>query len=117
MHQREVLAAEGGTFSDTMHLVFGGVSSIIFFVMLGFGAWAMKGPFRIYTIATVLLMVVFGTLMGMETPGVAEDEPTPWLGVYERFAIEGSLLWISVLAAFLLYEGAVPTNPPPMSYD
>jgi hypothetical protein len=104
MHQREVLAADGGTFADTMHLVLGGVSSVLFFLMLGFGAWAIKGPFRVYTIATILLMIVFGTLMGTETSDVANDEPTPWLGIYERFAVEGPMVWISVLGATLLHE-------------
>src|SRR5512136_2971294 len=40
MHQREVLAAGGGTLSDTMHLVLGGVTGFLYLAALGFGAAA-----------------------------------------------------------------------------
>ena len=40
MHQREVLAAGGGTWSDTMHVVLGGVTVLLMFLAIGFGATA-----------------------------------------------------------------------------
>lgn len=103
MHQREVLAADGGDWRDTMHLALGGVSSLEYFAMIGIGAFAFGRRFRWYSFATIGLMVVFGTLMNMDVSKVGNDEPTPWLGIYERIAIEGAMLWQAVFAGALLW--------------
>ena len=116
MHQREVLAAGGGTTSDTMHLILGGINTVLFFLMLALGALAMGKNFRLYSIATILLMVIFGTLMGLETADVADNEPTPWLGIWERLAVESPMVWITVLAAVLLYRmRGSPAREPDLS--
>lgn len=104
MHQREVLAADGGTWQDTMHLVTGAISSILFFGMIGVGAFAFGWRFRSYSFITIGLMVVFGTLMNADVAKVGNNEPTPWLGIWERIAIEGAMLWEAVFAAVLLWS-------------
>ena len=102
MHTREVLADDGGTWQDSMHLVLGGVTSILFFTMIGIGAFAFGWRFRLYSFVTIAAMLVFGILMNIEVPGVAENEPTPWLGIYERIVIEGAMLWQAIFAVALL---------------
>ncbi len=102
MHQREVLAAGGGTLSDTMHLILGTADTLLFVLSIAFGATAFGKRFRLYSIATILLVLVFGALTGMDASKVANNEPTPWVGVTERIAVFGSMLWISVLAFALL---------------
>lgn len=104
MHQREVLAADGGTWQDTMHLVVGGMTSLLFFAMIAVGAFAFGARFRWYSFAMIAAMLVFGTLMGVQAPDVSENEPTPWLGIWERIAIEGVFLWQAVFAAALFYR-------------
>lgn len=104
MHQREVLAADGGTWQDTMHLVVGGTSAVLFFITIGVGAFAFGNRFRWYSLATIAAFLVFGTLMSMEAPGVSEDEATPWLGIWERIPVEGSMLWQAVFAGVLLWH-------------
>ena len=52
MHQREVLAAGGGTFSDTMHVALGGLTVLLMFVTIGVGATALRKRFRLYSIGT-----------------------------------------------------------------
>jgi pimeloyl-ACP methyl ester carboxylesterase len=47
MHQREVLAAGGGTWSDTAHVVLGGVTVFLMFLAIGFGATAFGKRFRL----------------------------------------------------------------------
>jgi hypothetical protein len=121
MHQREVLAAGGGTTSDTLHLALGGVNSIIFIVMLALGARALGGRFRMYTLGFIVVFLVFGLLMAMETPDVGDDQPTPWLGIWERIVVEGAMVWISVLALVLLRRTEItptedgPSPPPALS--
>jgi hypothetical protein len=103
MHQREVLAAGGDTWQDTMHLVTAGVSSVLFFAMIGVGAFVFGRRFRWYSAGTIALMLLSGALMNIEIPKVDNNEPTPWLGIWERIAIEGAMLWQAVFAAVLLW--------------
>ena len=37
-------------------------------------------------------------------PNVSENQPTAWLGIWERIAIEGAILWQAVFAAMLLWR-------------
>jgi hypothetical protein len=102
MHLRETLAAGGGTFSDTLHLSLGAVTEILYLVALGFAASALGKRFRLYSIATFVVLLVFGVLTFLDAPGVPRNQPTPLIGVWERINIGAFLFWIVVLAIFLL---------------
>jgi hypothetical protein len=49
--------------------------------------------------------------MSMQTGGVSENESTAWLGIWERIAVEGSLLWQAVFAAVLLWDARESQTP------
>jgi hypothetical protein len=104
MHQREVLAAGGATWQDELHRILGFVDMSLFMLMIAIGATALGRRFLVYSIATIVAVLVFGGLMGLDSPNVADNQPTPWIGVTERIAVFGSMLWISVLAIVLLRE-------------
>ena len=105
MHSRSVLAAGGGTASDTLHLVLGAATEIIYLLALGFAAAALGTAFRMYSIASFVFVFVFGLLMFREAPGVSANQATPLLGVWERINIGVFLLWMIVLAIVLLARG------------
>jgi hypothetical protein len=105
MHQREILAADGGTLSDTLHLVLVAVGAIIFFSEIGLAAAALGRSFRFYSIATALAMLVFGIITSLYAPQVQNDEATPWVGIYERINAYGYMLWVTVLAIALARGG------------
>src|SRR5262245_29224247 len=105
MHQREVLAAGGGTLGDTMHLVLGGVTVFLMFLAIGFGATAFGRPFRRYSIASVVVLVTFGVLTLLEAPRLQTNLPTPWIGLWERLNISVFLLWLVVFASVLWRTG------------
>ena len=109
MHQREVLAAGGGTLSDTVHVVLGGVTVFLMFLAIGFGAAAFGKPFRHYSIATIVVLLTFGALTFIEAPRLQANLPTPWIGLWERINISVFLLWVAVLAAALLRRGTFNT--------
>jgi hypothetical protein len=98
MHQGTVLAAGGGTWSDTMHIVFSFVSVLLMMMAMGWGAAASGRTFRIYTIVSMLLLLGLGTLTGIYAPRLNANQSTPWLGLYERIMIDVFLLWVMVLA-------------------
>lgn len=102
MHQREVLAAGGGSVSDTMHLVMAAISSLFMMIAMGFGAAAFNRTFRWYTVASILTLLFFGTLTSLDAPKVQLNQPTPWLGVWERIMIGVFLVWVIVVVRILL---------------
>jgi pimeloyl-ACP methyl ester carboxylesterase len=102
MHQRAVLAAGGATLSDTMHIVWSVVTVALMMFEIGFAAAAFDRRFRRYSIATMVVLFVFGMLTFWSAPGVAANLPTPWLGVWERINVLGFMLWQAVLAIALL---------------
>jgi hypothetical protein len=104
MHQREVLAAGGGDLRDTAHLVLGGLDTLLFIASMAFGALAFGGRFRFYSLASILVVLLSGALTGLESGKVAADEATPWIGVSERIAVFGSMLWLAVFGIALLRD-------------
>jgi len=101
MHRREVLAAGGATLSDTLHLIVTGVSVFTFLLEIALAATAFGKWFRLFSIATIVAMLVFGAITSFYAPQVQANAPTPWVGIYERINAYGYMLWIGVLAAAL----------------
>ena len=110
MHLRETLAAGGGTLSDTMHMVLGGVTVALMLVVMAAAATAFGRQFRLYTVASVVVLFAFGFLVFLDAPEVAANRPTPLVGVWERINIGAFLLWEAVLAVALLRERAVAVS-------
>jgi len=102
MHRREVLAAGGGSFTDTMHIIYSAVSVFLMLLAMWFGSKSLDKPFRFYSVVSIGALVILGTWTAMEAPKLQHNQPTPWLGVIERMLILIFLLWIVVLAVLLL---------------
>jgi hypothetical protein len=105
MHQREVLAAGGGTLSDTMHVALGAVTVFLMFLAIGFGARAFGKRFRLYSIASIVVLLAFGMLTFLDAPRLEANLPTPWIGLWERINISAFLLWVVALAIVLWRTG------------
>ena len=93
------------TISDIMHIIIYTAIPIIILFIIGFGASANGKSFRIYSICTILILLLFGVLTGMAAPRVAAGLPTPWLGIYERINVYGYMLWVPVLSIILMRTG------------
>lgn len=90
------------TLTDTLHIVFTMVTVLLMMLAIGFGAAAFGKRFRLYSIATMVILVAFGALTGLDAPRIAANLPTPWVGVWERINVGAFLLWVVVLAVALL---------------
>ncbi len=106
MSAREDIMPGVTTSNDTGHLILGGLSVVFFLAEIGFGAAALGKRFRIYSVATVAVALVFGGLTSAQATNVANAEPTPLMGLYERVNIGSWLLWMAVLAVILLRNRA-----------
>jgi hypothetical protein len=90
-----------------MHIVWSVITVALMLFEIGFGAAALGEGFRLYSIATVVVLAFFGSLTFIDAPGVAANLPTPWLGVWERINVLGFMLWVAVLSVSLLRRRAM----------
>jgi hypothetical protein len=91
------------TLTDTMHVILTVVTVLLILLIIGFGAVADGKRFRLYSIATILILLVCGAWAFLDAPRIAANLPTPWVGVRERINIYGYMLWMAVLAIVLLH--------------
>jgi len=103
MHLREVLAARGGTITDTLHVaVWTPVTAILFMLAMGFGAFAFGKRFRLYSFASIAVLIIFGAMTAAASRGISANRPTPWVGVWERVNIAAFMLWVALFAITML---------------
>jgi len=114
MHLREVLAAGGGTVTDTLHIVWTAANGLFTLLAMGFAAAALGRGFRIYSMASIAVLLVAGVMTSMDAPQLQADLPTPWVGVWERVNLVAWLLWVAVLSAMLLWRTARETPASPL---
>jgi hypothetical protein len=111
MHSREVLAAGGGGFSDTFHVALGIVSATLMFTAIITASRSFGKGFFTYSMATLAVLVGFGILMGIDSPNIAVNGPTPLLGVWERIELGAFNLWVIVFALMLWNQEASSISP------
>lgn len=87
------------TFTDTMHLVLATNPFVLLSIVLAIVAF--RGPLRVYSVATVVLMVVPAVAAFSYAQALDANQPTPWLGATERVAQYGYEAWQVVLALVL----------------
>lgn len=89
---------------DLPHVVLTGVLVLLIIGTIAVAASAFGKPFRFYSIATLLTMMVAGAASGPFGVRLAAGDPTPGFGIIERVNIYASLVWVAVLAT-LLHRG------------
>ena len=102
MARREVLAADGETLRNSLHMPYGAGMAVFFLLAVGTGSGLLGRRFRYFSYGSVLAMLVFGFLMGLQNGQLAANEPTPWMGVEERVNAYAAMLWVAALAVGLL---------------
>jgi len=110
MHLREALAAGEGSLTDTMHIVFAMMTIALMLLIIGFGAAALGKKFQFFSIACIVIFMVFGVLIGLNSPGVSANLPTPRLGIWQRINIGVFLLWVVVFAMRLLHKERIQNS-------
>jgi len=88
--------------SGALHLLEGGVEMTILLLAMAYAAASLGTHFRLYTIATVALMLGFGLWSATDIPAVKAGVATPWIGIKERIYWYAYQLWFIGLAVVLL---------------
>src|SRR5215203_5733951 len=102
MDRREVLATGERTLHNAIHGPGTAVMSLFFVLAVGFGATLQGRRFRYYSYATIAIVAAFGVLTSLQIGKMEANQPTPWMGIYERISIYAIMLWVAVLAIGLL---------------
>jgi hypothetical membrane protein len=90
------------TLTDTMHLVLATNPFVLLSLVLG--AVAFRNWFRVYTLATIVVLLALAAYGFSYAPAITANGPTPWMGLTERMAQYADGVWLAVLAAVLLRE-------------
>jgi len=98
MKPREALAAGEGTLRNTMHIPATALMSQFLLLAMGFGSTLLGERFRYYSYGTIVILLFFGALAGLQGGKMAANQPTPWMGIEERINIYATMLWVVVLA-------------------
>lgn len=96
------LRGTGETMTDTLHKALTAVTVLLILSIIWFGSNGDGKGFRVYSIATIAVLVLFGALAGSDASRIAANLPTPWVGVWERINIYGYMLWMAILAVILI---------------
>lgn len=90
------------TITDTLHITWALITLSLMMLIMGFGAITLNKQFRIYTVITFIVFLFFGVLIGIESPNIPKNLPTPRIGLWERINIGAFMLWQIFFAIALL---------------
>ncbi len=92
------------TLTDTLHIAWAMTVVLLMIAMMVLAALALGKRFRIYTISTIVMHLIFGVLSAFEAPNIPRNDPTPMIGIWERINIGVFMIWVIVLAIVLSQE-------------
>ncbi len=76
---------------------------ILLALAIGFGSGLFGKWFRYYSYTTILAMLVFGLLMGLQASAMTANGPTPWMGLRSASRLiprcSGSWCWLLACCA------------------
>lgn len=98
----EDLSQPVSALTNSMHIVLTVVTVMSWMLILGFAAAGFRKWMRLYSIITLLIVILFGALAGSLGAALAAGQPTPMLGLLERINIYSFMLWLVVFAIVLL---------------
>jgi uncharacterized protein len=112
MLTREALAAGEAALPNALHPPVTMVSVLFLLLAVGFGATLLGKRFRHYSYGTILMLVVFGVLSGLQGGQAEANLPTPWIGLEQRINAYAFALWVAVLAIGLLHARTERSSRP-----
>lgn len=102
MQTREEMAQTGETANDTLHLAITGLNVLLILLMMAFGSASLGRGWRFFSYAMIVVLPAFGAWSAQDAPLVANNLPTPWLGIKERVSFYSYYVWMIGLAFMLL---------------
>jgi membrane protease YdiL (CAAX protease family) len=86
------------TLTDALHIAWSAVTVPLMIIAIASGALALGKRFRLYSIATLVILIACAIPTSFEAPNVAKNLATPTIGVWERISMAAFFVWVAVLA-------------------
>jgi hypothetical membrane protein len=103
-----------GAFSESVpHIILTAVLVVLMLASIGFGAFALGRRFRIYSFATLGVLIALGAVSGYYGARLAAGQSTPGFGVVERVLIYAFLAWAATLGISLLRSAHASSEASP----
>jgi hypothetical protein len=88
--------------TGSLHPIMTAVMSLFILLSMGFGAFLLSMRFRLYSFITIILLLGFGFITGLQAPQLTLGQPTPLMGFTERINIYSTMTWFAILSVALL---------------
>jgi len=89
------------TLRGSLHPLATAVMIVFMLLSIACGAFLHGMRFRVYSITTLITIVILAAIAFAYVPQLAANQPTPWLGAIERVNIYAWMLWVAVVAMSL----------------
>jgi hypothetical protein len=87
--------------NDVGHIILTVLTFAFILAVITLGAFSFGGRFRWYSIGTAIVILVAGGIVGVMSAGLAEGNPTPWMGLIERVSAYGMMAYVAAVAVRL----------------
>jgi hypothetical protein len=104
MDRREVIAAGDASWRNAMHPPATIVMSLLVVGAIVAASRMLDNRLRYFSYGTIATLMIFGALTSTQVGQMANDKPTPWMGIEERVNIYALMLWVAVLAVALMRD-------------
>ncbi|MGE3659752.1 MAG: DUF998 domain-containing protein [Pseudonocardia sp.] len=104
MTLRADMVAGSTAATDVGHIALTAVTVTLITAQVATAAAAFGTGMRVYSAATIAVVLGFGALTGVLSRDIGPGVATPWMGLAERVCIGAWLAWLTVLAVLLLRE-------------
>jgi magnesium-transporting ATPase (P-type) len=96
-------------FNDTMHITLSVVFSLLVVAMMVLSAVAYRGWFRLYSVATMAVVVGLGMTSSLAIRGIEQND-TLWAGGFERINAYAYFAWLVILAVMVIRHELGPSQ-------
>jgi hypothetical protein len=89
--------------ANTIHtIIYGVITPLLMLAAIGTSAAAFGKAFRLYAILTLVALIAFSVLAGLQAAQADAGETVRWFGITERALMGVWFQWVAVLAITLL---------------
>lgn len=87
--------------NDIGHVILTVLTFAFILTVITMGALSFGRRFRWYSIGTAIVILVTGAIVGIQTAGIPEGDPTPWMGLIERISAYGMTAYVAAVGVRL----------------
>lgn len=89
----------------SLHPLMTAIMSVFILLSIGLGGFMLEKWFKVYSFATIAILLAFGVITSLQAPALEAGLVTPWMGLTERVNIYATMVWFAFFSIKLLRKG------------